>query len=98
PPRCPPPLHDALPISAQAAAGRDPPRDERGGELRGALVVARAERVVEQREVPERVEDEAVPGEVAVEHAVLSADVGAGGREQVRDRKSTRLNSSHVKI
>src|SRR5690606_42019166 len=74
-------LHDALPISAVAVAGRGPPRPRR---------------------VPDRARVGGAGGQPAVRRGRRDRQHRQAGRGPARrgggDRKSTRLNSSHVKI
>src|SRR5690606_41728163 len=78
------PLRDALPIYQEA-------RDPAGDQTRRVPVLS-----VKGLTVPGVFEDvsfDVYPGEIVG----IGGLVGAGGNEIGRDRKSTRLNSSHVK-
>src|SRR5690606_41688940 len=75
-------LHDALPISAAHARGRREDRDGDAEPHRGAA-----------GEVPRRARQ--APDRLGRDPRRPAA---AGGHGDVLDRKSTRLNSSHVKI
>src|SRR5690606_41072935 len=93
---CALPLHDALPISVAAVA-------QRGERNAAAEVVAGAPSLGEFHAVAFLAAGGTVVDVVGAErvHQHLDRLVAvAGGRHQVgrRDRKSTRLNSSHVKI
>src|SRR5207249_11171527 len=87
-------LHDALPIFFHAHVERVP-----RGEVEAAvnIVYRQAARL---RELDQRVEALGLPAdELRDDHRVLRGGDEIRGRgEGFRDRKSTRLNSSHVSI
>src|SRR5690606_42166068 len=80
-------LHDALPISLPA----QPPR--RVAPERGDGVAQRQQRPAAERGPGEQRRERGDADDERGEH-----DPGAAAGEEVQDRKSTRLNSSHVKI
>src|SRR5690606_41253859 len=84
-------LHDALPISALAPCSES---------WRKRLHISTASRVVPSLEDghEHRPRREAHPTVEAPEPPYCSRFTSAGSCQSVRDRKSTRLNSSHVKI
>src|SRR5690606_41464292 len=85
------PLHDALPILLRAIAGLDAPSRGRVA-LDGMTVTAPHEKIGIIFQEPRLLPWLTVAGNVAfgIEHLPR--------RERDEDRKSTRLNSSHVKI
>src|SRR5690606_41857661 len=91
-------LHDALPISiwARAPLDRGEPRQGRG-DGQGAAGMGN-DRFRSDRRHHERATAASAQADLAVVATAADAAAGRHARAGARDRKSTRLNSSHVKI
>src|SRR5204863_1304915 len=87
-------LHDALPISRDGCANRTP-----GGKMSSAF--RRLPTPSSGKEVPSTAMDLSYAGKVLPVRVLVVDDNAlrnAGWSSTTRDRKSTRLNSSHVEI
>src|SRR5690606_41791726 len=80
-------LHDALPISHPSGSGREPAPQQPGGDRGGSEVGGQAEHAHQR-----------LPAFMALRVARPQRVRPRRLQAARRDRKSTRLNSSHVKI